>query len=98
MIGSVTNPAGLPGGSMDTYTRSQVYIALGFGLYTAALLGIDSCPMEGFDPAKYDELLGLTALGYKASVLAPFGYRAADDANATMAKVRVKHEDAFLRR
>jgi nitroreductase len=98
MIGSVTNPSHLPGGSMDTYTRSQVYIALGFGLYTAALLGVDACPMEGFDPVKFDELLGLKSLGYKASVMATFGYRAVDDATASMAKVRVKHEDAFIRR
>ncbi len=98
MVGSTANPAHLPGGSMDTYTRSQVYIALGFGLYTAALLGIDACPMEGFDAGKYNEILGLTALGYKASVLAAFGYRSADDELSRMAKVRMKHEDAFIRR
>ncbi len=98
MVGSVSNPGNLPGGSMDTYTRSQTYIALGFALYTAALLGVDACPMEGFDPAKYDELLGLTAMGYKASVIGAFGYRASDDPVAAMAKVRAKHEDTFLRR
>jgi len=98
MLVATANPAHLPGGSMDTYTRSQVYIALGFGLYTAALLGVDACPMEGFDAAKYDELLGLTALGYKASVLTTFGYRSADDDTARKAKVRAKHEDAFIRR
>ena len=98
ITGGTASPAQLPGGSMDTYTRAQVYIALGFGLFTAALLGVDACPMEGFDAAKFDALLGLNALGYKSSVLATFGYRAADDDLATKAKVRMKHEDAFIRR
>jgi nitroreductase len=95
MLGSVNNPAGLPGGSMDTYTRSQVYIALGFFLFAAAQLGIDACPMEGFDPAKYDEILGLTAMGYKATVVATSGYRAADDWLASLPKVRKEPEDVI---
>ena len=85
---SVATPANLPGGSMDTYTRSQTYIALGFFLYTAAQLNIDACPMEGFEPAKFDEILGLTADGYAASVVATAGYRATDDWLAGLAKVR----------
>lgn len=98
MVGSVSNPAGLPGGSMDTYTRSQVYIALGFALFAAAALGIDACPMEGFDPAKYDEMLGLPALGYKASVVATFGYRDPTDFLANLAKVRETPEHLFIRK
>ncbi len=93
MLGSVNNPSGLPGGSMDTYTRSQVYIALGFFLYSAAQLGIDACPMEGFDAKQYDEILGLPALGYNATVVAAAGYRAADDWLAPLAKVRYEAKD-----
>jgi nitroreductase len=97
MVGSVSNPATLPGASMHAYTRSQTYIALGFALYTAAQLGVDACPMEGFDASKYDELLGLTKIGYHAAVVATFGYRSSEDAMASFAKVRAKAEDVFLR-
>lgn len=88
MVGSVTNPAGLPGGSMEIWTRSQVYIALGFFLSAAAMMGVDACPMEGFNPAVYDEVLGLKGTGYTAVVLATAGYRAPDDALSGMKKVR----------
>ena len=91
MAGSVNNPPGLPGGSIDTYTRAQTYIALGFGLATAALLGIDACPMEGFNPAQYDEVLGLAKENLKASVVATFGYRAADDPTAPTNAKKVRH-------
>jgi len=88
MISALANPAQVPGGSMLTYTRSQTYIALAFALYTAALLGIDACPMEGIDAPKYDEMLGLKAKGLHASVVATFGYRAGDDSLASLPKVR----------
>jgi nitroreductase len=42
--------------------HKQCYIAMGFLLETAALLQIDACPMEGFNPAKFDEILGLEKL------------------------------------
>lgn len=93
MVGSVTNPAGLPGGDMVTWTRSQTYIALGQFLASAALLGVDACPMEGFDAKAYNEILGLPAQGYSAVVVGAAGYRAADDGYAGLAKVRFKHED-----
>ena len=43
----------------DAWSAKQVYIALGFFMFTAAMLEIDTCPMEGLVPAKYDEVLGL---------------------------------------
>jgi nitroreductase len=79
------------------WARRQAYIALGIFLATAAMLNIDACPMEGFDPQQYDEILGLGKLGYTASVLATAGYRAADDHYATLAKVRLPQEQAFVR-
>lgn len=97
ILGSVTNPPGLPGGDMVTYTRSQVYIALGQFLTAAALLGIDACPMEGFDPKGYNEILNLPAQGYSAVVVATAGYRAADDMFATMKKVRFEAKDVIRR-
>lgn len=73
---------------IDEWSKRQVYIALGQFMTSAALLGIDTCPIEGFNPAKYDEVLGLTELGYASVVLCPAGYRADDDKNAAMPKVR----------
>jgi nitroreductase len=100
MLGTIANPGSVPGGSFDTWTSRQVYIALGFFLSAAAMLGIDTCPMEGFDPDQYDHLLGLPTLGYKATVVAAAGYRAADDAMAPdkTAKARFPASDVILRR
>lgn len=86
----LTGPSGgFPGGSVDTWSRAQTYIALGFFLSAAANLGVDACPMEGFNPAAFDEILGLREDGYAASVIAAAGYRAADDPFASFKKVRL---------
>lgn len=77
----------------DTWSARQVYIALGFFLYSAAMLAIDTCPMEGFVPAQVDEILDLPGQGYSAVVMCTAGYRAADDKYADMAKVRYETED-----
>jgi len=93
LLNTVANPAGLHGGNWDAWTSRQVYIALGFFLSAAAMLGIDACPMEGFDAAKYDEILGLHAKGLAATVIATTGYRAADDPFAAKPKVRWDAKD-----
>ena len=62
----------------------------------AAVLGIDTCPMEGFEPARYDEILGLPELGYRAVVLCPAGYRAEDDRHAKLPKVRFPTEEVVV--
>ena len=67
-------------------------------LIHAAVLGVDACPMEGIEPAKYDEILGLTGTGYATVVACPLGYRAADDKYATTRKVRFKADDVIIRR
>ncbi|MDJ0686957.1 MAG: NAD(P)H-dependent oxidoreductase [Xenococcaceae cyanobacterium MO_188.B32] len=79
--------------NVNEWAARQTYIALGFYMTCAAILGIDTCPMEGFIPAKYDEVLGLDKQGYSAVVVCPAGYRAADDKYATMPKVRYATED-----
>ena len=66
----------------------QVYIALGQLMSSAALLGIDACPMEGISPAGYDHVLGLEGSGYATAVACALGYRAADDKAASMPKAR----------
>ncbi|MBA3686853.1 MAG: NAD(P)H-dependent oxidoreductase [Planctomycetes bacterium] len=70
------------------WAARQAYIALGVLLSSAAMLGIDACPMEGFDPAGYDRILGLEDHSLRAVVLATLGYRRADDKHAAMPKVR----------
>ena len=66
----------------------QAYIALGELLTVAALASIDVCPMEGFIPDRFNEILGLPAQGFSAVVLAAVGHRAADDGAASLPKVR----------
>jgi nitroreductase len=74
--------------AVDAWSTRQVYIALGQFMTTAAMLEIDTCPIEGFVPPKYDEILGLTAKGYASVVVCTAGYRSADDKYATKPKVR----------
>ena len=76
------------GSWLDPWTAKQTYIALGNLMTTAALLGVDTCPMEGIDAAKFDEILGLKGTGYRTIVGCAVGYRAADDKYAAAAKVR----------
>lgn len=71
----------------------QVYIALGNLMTAAATIGLDTCPMEGLDPAKYDEILGLKAQGYHTLCACAVGYRAADDRYAAAPKVRFATDD-----
>jgi nitroreductase len=79
------------------WATRQTYIALGNFMTSAALLGIDVCPMEGIDPMKYDELLDLPAKGYKTVVAAAAGYRSADCKYARAPKVRYDAEELFIR-
>ena len=74
------------------WATNQTYIALGNLVTSAALLGIDATPMEGFERSKYDEILGLKARGLTASVIATLGYRSGADKYATLPKVRLPHE------
>lgn len=74
--------------AVDAWSTRQVYIALGQFMTTAAMLEVDTCPIEGFIPPKYDEILGLSAKGYMPVVVCAAGYRSADDKYATKPKVR----------
>lgn len=78
-----------------SWSQRQAYIALGFLLETAAVLGIDACPMEGFEVDKVNEILGLE--GYTASALCTLGYRAEDDWLASLEKVRFSEEKLIER-
>jgi len=75
-------------GHLDTWQTHQVYIALGQFMTAAALLGVDTCPMEGIVPAEYDKALDLVGSGYRTVVACAAGYRSAEDKYASLKKVR----------
>ena len=75
------------------WAARQVYIALGNFMTSAALIGVDTCPIEGMDPEKYDEILGLPAKGIQTVVACSAGYRAGDDKYASLRKVRFPKSD-----
>jgi nitroreductase len=72
----------------QTWSTNQAYIALGNLMTVCALEQIDACPMEGFIPSKYDEILNLNAKSLKSVLLLPVGYRAEDDMFSKLKKVR----------
>jgi nitroreductase len=78
------------------WSNKQAYIALGVLLTAAAELGIDACPMEGFNTAKFDEILGLKEKGLTTAVIAAIGFRAEDDGYSKLAKVRKPEEEMFI--
>lgn len=82
-------------GGLETWAKLQSYIALGQFMLTASLLGLDTCPMEGFVPARFDEILGLEGASYTTAVLCPVGYRSADDRYAELPKVRFEAKDVI---
>ncbi len=83
---------GMTGNSLLHWTQRQVYIAMGFLLETAALLRVDSVPMEGLDPAAYDKILGLENTGWKTVAAVALGYRHPDDKLQFAKKVRFPKE------
>jgi len=77
------------------WAARQAYIALGNLLTCSALLGVDTCPIEGFSPVEFDKLLGLPAQGYTAVVCCALGYRSAGDKHASARKVRFPASELF---
>ena len=86
----------LPDEKKAIWTAKQAYIALGNLLSAAADLKIDACPMEGFDAAQFDEILGLKEKGLTAAVLAPIGYRSNEDETQHHKKVRKSKENIII--
>lgn len=75
------------------WTARQAYIALGNLLTSAALLGVDACPMEGFVPAEFNTILNLSAQGLAAVVCCALGYRNPADKYAALPKVRLPENE-----
>ena len=80
------------------WNARQTYLALGQFMTAAALMGIDTCPMEGIDLHGYDELLGLKGSRYATLCACAVGYRAAHDKYGEAVKVRYAHDDIVERR
>ena len=84
-------------GTLDVWQEHQIYIALGSFMTAAAVLGVDTCPMEGIEPVKFDGILGLAGSNYATVVACAAGYRAPDDKYASTKKVRFKPDDVIVR-
>jgi nitroreductase/dihydropteridine reductase len=81
------------------WSQKQAYIGLGFALVAAATEGVDSTPMEGFNPQEVDTILGLGEHCLKSVLLLPLGYR--DDENdylSNQKKVRWDDSKFFIRK
>lgn len=84
--------ANIPASEHLRLASEQAYIGLGFGLAAAAELEIDSCPMSGFDPKAYQEILGLPENEVPVALL-PIGYRA--ETETPYPKFRLSNETLF---
>ncbi|ATN35549.1 NAD(P)H-dependent oxidoreductase [Rhizobium sp. ACO-34A] len=79
------------------HAARQAYIGFGIGLTAAAFEGVDATPMEGFDPDKLDEILGLRERGLRSVTIMPIGYRQEDgDWLVNLKKVRRSKEDFVI--
>jgi nitroreductase len=80
------------GDARENWLKSQAYIPLGIMIETAALLGIDTCPMEGFDPKQINTILNLKEKNLCAATMLAVGYRG-NDPYAAMPKVRRSYDE-----
>ncbi|TDN81572.1 hypothetical protein DET49_12722 [Salegentibacter sp. 24] len=81
---------------VHSWAINQAYLTLGTLLTVCASEEIDACPMEGFEPDKYDELLNLNAHNLKSVLALPVGYRAEDDMFSEFKKVRRPLNDIII--
>jgi nitroreductase len=85
-----------PQDEVKVWATHQAYLVLGTLLTVCAVEEIDSCPMEGFEPKKYNEILELEKYGLEAVLALPVGYRAEDDFFASLKKVRRPLEETVI--
>lgn len=81
---------------IEIWNKNQAYLALGNLLTVCAIEKIDACPMEGFIPEQYDEILGLQSQNLKSTLVLPVGFRAEDDYMKDLAKVRKNLQDSVI--
>ncbi|MNY21843.1 Major NAD(P)H-flavin oxidoreductase [compost metagenome] len=88
---------GMPEEFIKTWAAKQAYIALGTAIVAAANLKVDSTPMEGFDSAAFDEILGLKEKGLQSAVVLALGYRDEEaDFLAKAKKVRIPLDEMTI--
>lgn len=85
-----------PEDEISIWAAKQAYLAMGNLLTVCALEQIDACPMEGFIPEKYDEILKLNEKGLTSVLVLPVGYRAEDDMFSDFKKVRRPIKDTVI--
>ncbi len=78
-----------------TYTSNQTFMALETLIDAAAELKIDTCPIGGFIPEKYDEILGLKGTSFTTVVVCAVGYRSNRDKNRLLPKFRLPTDELF---
>ncbi len=93
MVGDVVT--GARGSTAQQGAAHQACLALGNFITGAALMGIDTCPMEGFQPDEYDRILDLAPKGLASVACYAAGYRAAADKSAAQKKVRYPREQVI---
>ncbi|MEN8137340.1 MAG: NAD(P)H-dependent oxidoreductase [Bacteroidota bacterium] len=90
--------SGMNSEQKNEWAANQAHIVLGNLLTVCAVEDIDSCPIGGFQPEKYDELLELHKEGQKSVLVLPVGYRLNSDKYAALAKVRMPDNQFVIRR
>lgn len=78
------------------WATNQAYLTMGNLLTICAVEQLDACPMEGFLPDSYDELLNLGSKGLRSVLVLPIGYRAEDDMFSEFKKVRRDMENSII--
>ena len=81
--------------SLLHWTEKQAYIVLGNLIFASALEEVDTCPMEGYDAEKLQQILGVNVASERISVALALGFRAKDDVFQSMKKVRKPDENLF---
>ncbi len=85
-----------PEQEIKSWATNQAYLAMGTLLTVCAAEGIDSCPIEGFEPEKYDDILDLNNMNLESVLVLPVGYRAGDDIFSEFKKVRREITDTVI--
>lgn len=81
---------------IEAWAINQAYLALGTLLTVCAAEEIDACPMEGFEPQKYDEFLDLHDKNLRSVLVLPVGYRSQDDMFSKFKKVRRPLDEVII--
>ncbi len=85
-----------PSEEVSNWAIKQAYLAMGNILTVCAVEEIDACPMEGFIPEKYNEILKLAEFDLSSVLVLPIGYRAEDDMFSEFKKVRRSINDTVI--